>query len=391
MTNYLKRKDETFKEYYIRLYQEKDLLGLTFKDIGLLLNEVSGNDYNEAKWRRPYEGFVQFKEMFGEGVISHSEQEILEEIKEEKLELQKEKYRMRDQKREFSAIIRRQARLEHLSDYLEEALEELEPAHMPVTLQNTSNNEGMVVLSDWHLGAVYKGRFNNFDLDIAKQRIGKVKQKTLEKVKYEGLDKLHIANLGDMVHGLIHVSTKIQSEEDVIQQIITASDLLTDFIKEFADMGIQIEYYNVIGNHGRVVPNKNEVAGVEENFEKLILKYLELSFNKYDNVNMTGCQDGLIETEIVGKKFILTHGNFDRQANSAYRLPQLLGYVPDYIISGHTHHDFQKDFGRTMVIVNPSLIGADDYAASGRYGGRAGQKFIVFNENDIDSITTIQL
>ena len=30
MTNYLKRKDETFKEYYIRLYQEKDLLGLTF-------------------------------------------------------------------------------------------------------------------------------------------------------------------------------------------------------------------------------------------------------------------------------------------------------------------------------------------------------------------------
>ena len=194
-----------------------------------------------------------------------------------------------------------------------------------------------------------------------------------------------------MVHGLIHVSTKIQSEEDVIQQIITASDLLTDFIKEFADMGIQIEYYNVIGNHGRVVPNKNEVAGVEENFEKLILKYLELSFNKYDNVNMTGCQDGLIETEIVGKKFILTHGNFDRQANSAYRLPQLLGYVPDYIISGHTHHDFQKDFGRTMVIVNPSLIGADDYAASGRYGGRAGQKFIVFNENDIDSITTIQL
>ena len=44
-----------------------------------------------------------------------------------------------------------------------------------------------------------------------------------------------------------------------------------------------------------------------------------------------------------------------------------------------------------MVIVNPSLIGADDYAASGRYGGRAGQKFIVFNENDIDSITTIQL
>lgn len=391
MTEYLKKKEETFKEYYIRLYKDKDVLGLTFKDIGTLLNEVSGNEYNEAKWRRPYEGFVQFKEMFGEGIISHSEQEILAEIHFEREELEKEKVRARDQKREQRAMLRRMARLEHLSDYLEEALEELEPVNMPVALQSTSNNEGMVVLSDWHLGAVYNGRFNDFNLEIAKERIQKVKQKTLEKVKYEGLDKLHIANLGDMVHGLIHVSTKIQSEEDVIQQIITASDILTDFVKEFADLGLEIEYYNVIGNHGRVTPNKNEVAGVEENFEKLILKYLEISFAKYDNVKLTGCQDGLIETEIVGKKFVLTHGNFDRQANSAYRLPQLLGYVPDYIISGHTHHDFQKDFGRTMIIVNPSLIGADDYAASGRYGGRAGQKFIVFNENDIDSITTIQL
>lgn len=391
MTEYLKKKEETFKEYYIRLYKDKDVLGLTFRDIGTLLNEVSGNEYNEAKWRRPYEGFVQFKEMFGEGIVSHSEQEILAEIHFEREELEKEKVRARDQKREQRAMLRRMARLEHLSDYLEEALEELEPVNMPVALQNTSNNEGMVVLSDWHLGAVYNGRFNNFNLEIAKERIQKVKQKTLEKVKYEGLDKLHIANLGDMVHGLIHVSTKIQSEEDVIQQIITASDILTDFVKEFADLGLEIEYYNVIGNHGRVTPNKNEVAGVEENFEKLILKYLEISFAKYDNVKLTGCQDGLIETEIVGKKFVLTHGNFDRQANSAYRLPQLLGYVPDYIISGHTHHDFQKDFGRTMIIVNPSLIGADDYAASGRYGGRAGQKFIVFNENDIDSITTIQL
>src|SRR5699024_3124257 len=73
--------------------------------------------------------------------------------------------------------------------------------------------------------------------------------------------------------------------------------------------------------------------------------------------NLTGCQDGLIETEIAGKKFILTHGNFDRQANSAYRLPQLLGYVPDYIISGHTHHDFQKDFGdRKSTRLNSSHV-----------------------------------
>src|SRR5699024_8210008 len=330
----------------------------------------------------------------------------------------------------------------------------------------------MVVLSDWHLGAEHNGRFNKFNSDVARYRINKVKQKTYDKVKKEEIQTLHIANLGDMVHGIIHVSTKIQSEEDVIQQVITASEYLKDFIGTFlqegiyvkyynvignhgrvtpskndvydkvkkeeiqtlhianlGDMvhgiihvstkiqseedviqqvitaseylkdfigtflqeGIYVKYYNVIGNHGRVTPSKNDVAGIEENFEKLILTILDTAFSQYLNYESIGCQDGLIETEIVGKKFILTHGNFDKNTNAAHRLPQLLGYVPDYIISGHIHHDTSKDFGRTMHIVNPSLIGADDYATSGRFGGRAGQKIITFDENDIDSITNIYL
>ena len=391
MTNYLKRKDETFKEYYIRLYQEKDLLGLTFKDIGLLLNEVSGNDYNEAKWRRPYEGFVQFKEMFGEGVISHSEQEILEEIKEEKLELQKEKYRMRDQKREFSAIIRRQARLESLEDYFKEVTENFEGISLPKTKSNVNDKkEAAIVISDWHIGMKFDGRFNTFNHEVAEQRIAKVKDKTLDTVRKEKVDTLHIANLGDMISGGIHVSTRVQAEEDVIQQVIRASEYLKQFVKTFLDEGIQVEYYNIIGNHGRSQSNKSEVAGIEENFEKLILTILDTAFSNYDNYNSTGCRDGIIEVEIVGQKIILAHGDMDKNTNAAMRLPQLFGYVPNYIITGHIHHSTSKDFGITEHIVNPSLIGADDYATSGRFGGKPGQKLILFNENDIESITVIK-
>lgn len=392
MTNYLKRKDETFKEYYIRLYQDKDILGLTFKDIGLLLNEVSGNDYNEAKWRRPYEGFVQFKEMFGEGVISHSEQEILEEIKEEKLELQKEKVKMRDQKREFNAIIRRQARLENLEDHLKQVIEDIEPVRLPNIKSNTENKkEAMIAISDWHIGMKFEGRFNTFNQEVAEERINKVRQKTSDVVDKENINKLHIANLGDMISGGIHVSTRVQAEEDVIQQVIRASEYLKDFIKTFLDKGIQVEYYHIIGNHGRYQANKSEVAGIEENFEKLIYTILQTAFSNYKNFNSQQCKDGLIETDIVGKKFILNHGDYDKNTNAAMRLPQLFGYVPDYIISGHIHHSVSKDFGVTEHIVNPSLIGADDYATGGRFGGKPGQKLILFNETDIESITTIKL
>lgn len=392
MNEYLKKDYESLTSYWIRLYKNRQSYGLTFKECGQLMNEVTGEDWNEAKWRREMEGFLKVSEYLQQenptGITSNE----LQEIQDEKLELQKEKLKFRDQKREFNNRLRRMARLENLEDYLKEVTEELEPVSLPVEEQQENNgSEAMVVLSDWHLGAEFDGRFNKFNSDVARYRINKVKQKTFDKVKKEEIQTLHIANLGDMVHGIIHVSTKIQSEEDVIQQVITASEYLKDFIGTFLQEGIYVKYYNVIGNHGRVTPSKNDVAGIEENFEKLILTILDTAFSQYLNYESIGCQDGLIETEIVGKKFILTHGNFDTNKNAAHRLPQLLGYVPDYIISGHIHHDTSKDFGRTMHIVNPSLIGADDYATSGRFGGRAGQKIITFDENDIDSITNIYL
>ena len=392
MNEYIKRKEESITSYWIRLYKNRQAYGLTFQECGDLMNEVTGSEWNEAKWRREMEGFLKVSEYLQQenptGITSNE----LQEIQDEKLELQKEKLKFRDQKREFNNKLRRMARLEHLEDYLKEVTEELDPVSLPVEEQQENNgSEAMVVLSDWHLGADFDGRFNKFNSDVARYRINKVKQKTYDKVKKEEIQTLHIANLGDMVHGIIHVSTKIQSEEDVIQQVITASEYLKDFIGTFLQEGIYVKYYNVIGNHGRVTPSKNDVAGIEENFEKLILTILDTAFSQYLNYESIGCQDGLIETEIVGKKLILTHGNFDKNTNAAHRLPQLLGYVPDYIISGHIHHDTSKDFGRTMHIVNPSLIGADDYATSGRFGGRAGQKIITFDENDIDSITNIYL
>src|SRR5699024_12105257 len=142
----------------------------------------------------------------------------LQEIQDEKLELQKEKLKFRDQKREFNNKLRRMARLEHLEDYLKEVTEELEPVSLPVEQQQENNgSEAMVLLSDWHLGDEHNGRFNKFNYDVARYRINKVKQNTFVKVKKEEIQTLHIANLEDRVHGIIHVSTKIQSEEQANQ------------------------------------------------------------------------------------------------------------------------------------------------------------------------------
>ena len=392
MNEYIKRKEESITSYSIRLYKNRKNYGLTFQECGDLLNEVSGEDFSEAKWRRPVQHYLEIQEYLEQENPTGVSSDVLEEIELEKIELQKQQIRMRDKKRELNAIIRRQARLENLEDYLKEVTENFEGVSLPKTKSNVDDKkEAAIVISDWHIGMKFDGRFNTFNHKVAEQRIAKVKNKTLDTVRKENIDTLHIANLGDMISGGIHVSTRVQAEEDVIQQVIRASEYLKQFVKTFLDEGIQVKYYNIIGNHGRYQSNKSEVAGIEENFEKLILTILDTAFSNYDNYNSTGCRDGIIETEISGQKIILAHGDYDKSTNAALRLPQLFSYVPNYIITGHIHHSTSKDFGVTEHIVNPSLIGSDDYATGGRFGGKPGQKLILFNETDIESITTIKL
>lgn len=390
--DYVKRKEESLVSYWIRLYKNRSIYGLTFAECGELMNEVSGENWNEARWRRTIQNYLEIQDYLDQENPAGVNQDVLQEIEDQKLELEKEKIRMRDKKRELNAIIRRQARLENLEDYFKEVTENFEGVSLPTSKSNTNDKkEAMVVISDWHIGMKFDGRFNTFNHEVAEQRIAKVKDKTLDTVRKENISTLHIANLGDMISGGIHVSTRVQAEEDVIQQVIRVSEYLKQFIKTFLDEGIQVEYYNIIGNHGRCQGNKSEVAGIEENFEKLILTILDTAFSNYENYNSTGCRDGIIEVEISSQKIILSHGDMDKNTNAAMRLPQLFGYVPNYIITGHIHHSTSKDFGITEHIVNPSLIGADDYATGGRFGGKPGQKLILFNETDIESITNIKL
>lgn len=356
------------------------------------MNEVSGENWNEAKWRRPIEGYFQVNGYLQEENPSGLDTLELQEIQDEKLELQKEKLKFRDQKREFNNKLRRMARLEHLEDYLKEVTEELEPVSLPVEQQQENNgSEAMVVLSDWHLGMVIDSQFNKFNEDIARYRINKVKQKTMDKVKKENVDTLHIANLGDLIHGSIHVSTKIQSEEDVIQQIIRVSEYLKDFIGEFLELGINVKYYNVVGNHGRTESNKKDVSGIEENFEKLTLTILDSTFNKYLNYNSIGCQDGLVNIKIKNKDIILAHGDYDKGNGVIAKLPQLYGKVFDYVITGHLHRESIKDYGKTTHITNGSLCGSDDYAIQMRLSGKPSQKILIFNDEGLEENNTIYL
>ena len=111
MNEYIKKDYESLISYWIRLYKNREAYGLTFKECGQLMNEVSGEDWNEAKWRRPIEGYFQVNGYLQEENPSGLDTLELQEIQDEKLELQKEKLKFRDQKREFNNKLRRMAQI----------------------------------------------------------------------------------------------------------------------------------------------------------------------------------------------------------------------------------------------------------------------------------------
>ena len=394
MTNeYLKKSEESITAYSIRLYRNRDAYGLTFQDCGNLLNEVSGEDYSEAKWRRPVQEFLKIQDYLEKENPAGLDSEQLQEIENEKIELQKEKIRMRDQKRLMNTKLRELARLEHLENYLKETVEQFEPIKLNGIKKDKVDNEKelLVGLSDWHIGMSINSKFNTFNKEIAIKRLSKLQSKTMDKVIKENIQTIHIANLGDLIHGLIHVSARVASEENTIEQVITASEMVKEFIKPFLDLGIQVEYYNICGNHSRVVANKSESGGEEESFEKLILTIVDTAFSQYKNYNSTGSEFGMIEVNIKNEKIVLAHGHLDKGNGIVNKLPQMLGYPPTLVFTGHFHSELLKDYGITTHIISGALCGSDDYATNLRLAGKPSQKILIITDDGIEENNTIYL
>ena len=110
MSEYLKRTEESITAYWIRLYKNRKNYGLTFAEVGQLMNEVSGTEWNEAKWRREMEGYLKVSEYLEEENPTGADEDALNDIEEQKIELQKQQMKMRDQRRLMNTELRKMAR-----------------------------------------------------------------------------------------------------------------------------------------------------------------------------------------------------------------------------------------------------------------------------------------
>ena len=389
MQNLSKRENESFLDWKYRLIESKFK-----KEIDISWDQlvnILGLECHPGSLRKAAYGIIEAKRHYEKKLRDGMADDVLAEIEDKTREMRKERTKLQDYKREFVKFEKAEAKFEALLETMTDNMNNL-PRLEKSKSKNvlSSNKEGLALFSDWHYGSMVDSSFNIYNRDIARQRIRKLVDKVIEYGKLNKINTLHVAQLGDIVSGQIHLTTRLFSDIDVVQQIQEVTEILAEVISELCNEFPEIVYYNIIGNHGRTVAKKED-AMIKDNFEYFICWYLKTRLKDFDNLTIIEDREGTIATEIKGDKILLAHGNYERM-NTAEGLTQMYGYVFNQIIFGHYHHNHQKEIGQfTEIIGNSSLIGADEYALQLRKVSKPAQKFLIYGDEGLENIYNIKL
>lgn len=297
----------------------------------------------------------------------------------------KEKVQVRDTWNAYRRTLREDARIDSLKNTITDAAKALPtlPKVEKASYKGTET-EAILMLSDLHIGVLCDNFYNKYDSNIAALRLGKLATQTIKYCKQNKVKTLNVVNLGDLIQGLIHVTARIEEEMEVIEQVMTASEMLANFLDLLQEAAPEVVYRSCTDNHSRTIANKDE-AIEKENFGRLIDWYVEARCKNtsvkfvYDNLDPSL---GLFELAN-GKKVVFTHGHLDN-INTAFQ--HFIGATKtfiDYALLGHYHDSKMKGFQDFKVFINGSIVGTEQYALSKRLFSSPSQTLLVFDGETI--------
>lgn len=303
-----------------------------------------------------------------------------------KRDLYIQEIKTRDERNSYRRTLRDEARIDKIKTLIADSIKHLcnlQPIEYD-TGCDCDDVEAVMLLSDMHLGMQIDNFANRYNSEIARKRLMAYVDETIRICQESGVSKLNVCNLGDMIHGIIHITARLEEEEDVIEQIMLAAEILAEALNRLQEAAPIIIYRSVTDNHSRAIANFKEHVE-KENLARLIDFYLEA---RLKDTNIVFGKDNLdwdiSKFELLnGKIMVCSHGHRD-SINTI-----LQGYMGatreyiDYVCVGHYHESKMKSFQGAKVFVNGSLCGTDSYAQSRRLFGDPEQTLLVFRGNTL--------
>ena len=397
----LERKEgETEIQYLWRIGKMVDAGKIgSWKDITPTLNKQLREDdeyYDESAYRKKYQAAKKFyDEIFsqqGDEDFKKEQEEILREIK-------KEKIKLRDERTESNRGIRIEARVEDQLDYFEKIIanqgkidyKPLKPAEREL-IKTKSNNDLIIMLSDLHIGQTFASAWGRYNLEVAKDRMNQYLNKIIEIKDRHNSENCFVTLQGDMISNSIHKTIAITNRENVIEQVISASEIITAFLAELSKIFNNVTVVSVVGNHSRI--DKKEDALKDERLDTLIEWYAKSKLENFENIEFIEPYDNTFNCFVVrNKHYFVVHGDYDKfDMAGVAKLSMMAGYFPYCILFGHRHFPATTEINGIKLVQSGSFPGAgDDHTIELRLSGKPSQTVLVCNEDGIECNYTVEL
>ena len=364
------------------------------KEIDLDWSEIAdelGLDCSSDHLRKTAYGMKEYDDYIKGKTKEMIAEEEYQKLLDKEIQLKKEKIKIRDMKNQLNKQIREQARHESVEEILKNKLDDFEPQVIEYKEVKNNGKSAIALWSDWHYGIEVDSVINKFNPDICRERVKRLVNKTITHCKTHDIDELHVFIAGDIISAENYNIIRLQNRENLIDQIINASDLLTQSLIEIAKHIPKIKIGICTGNHCRSHEKGN--ADNRDNYIHLIRRYVELGVSRVENIefHVNHFDDEIIDAKINGLSVIATHGDKVSKTNPSYKLAALLDEKIDLLLLGHWHEARMETNHRTIVEVNGSIVSSDQYARNMNLFAYPTQKLLIIGDQEVECVYNIRL
>lgn len=237
----------------------------------------------------------------------------------------------------------------------------------------------VAVFSDAHIEETVNPEnilsLNEYNIDIAKQRIETYFQNLARCLNRDAVDELIFASLGDTISGYIHEELSQQNGMTPVEATFIAQSIIFSGLKFLCENTnvSSIKFVGIVGNHSRITKKIQHSNGYKMSYEYLMYKNIESQCkvcNLPIEIYIPESEFAIINTPD-NKKFVFCHGFQVRSSGTStvcgiYPALQRLSLKwnkiikQDKIYIGHFH----QCISIPNVVVNGSIIGYNSFALS---------------------------
>lgn len=298
-------------------------------------------------------------------------------------------------KRENNYLKKDEARFAMFMDAVKNVVHQYEPISTPNVIKNVrADSVASLLVSDWHFGEEVGSEdlqgINEYNPEVARIRLDRLFNGTIDYCQTIGLDEIEINMLGDNISGRIHQELLEHTADPTVMTVLQFSDYMSHWIKKIADSGIRIrKVRSMPGNHGRFQDKpsfkkraynnheyylamfmKRELENIVDDF--LIppsLFFIDETFDTVISYTHGDCFRG-------GTGLNPVSGTWGRDVAKLNGLYSKTGLNFDILTMGHFHSGDMKipSFDGTKIVVNGSGKGTDEFALGAlKTGSRPNQ------------------